>query len=245
MTILVVRSEPGASEFAGRLRSEGVPALAAPVTRILPVDAALQNADAAQAVVFTSANSVHRFAEICARRDLVAFGVGDATAALAERAGFQHVHNARSDVQGLLICIQKHLPETGAPILYPTAQDVAGDLQAELSLRGYTVERAVVYRAEASDKLEESVDEALRTRTSGGAAIFSARNARIFGALLHKGGHSQLLSGMYALCMSDKVVEALRGSPVGTKWLGITAASSPNAATMAKQIRELATRDTG
>jgi uroporphyrinogen-III synthase len=71
--ILVTRSEPGASETATRLEAAGYEAVVEPLFSIVPIDATLPDFDA---LAFTSANGVRRFAALSPRRDAAVFCVG-------------------------------------------------------------------------------------------------------------------------------------------------------------------------
>ena len=80
--ILVTRSEPGASETAGRLRAIGFEVAVEPLFMIAPVEAQVPAFDA---LAFTSANGARRFAQLSPRRDVPVFCVGARTSEAGDR----------------------------------------------------------------------------------------------------------------------------------------------------------------
>lgn len=242
MTVLIVRSAPGATHFAERLEAAGIHAIPTPVTVIEPIDAAIANAAAAQAVLFTSVHAVDRFAAHCQRRDLPALAVGDTTAAAARAAGFTRITSAGSDVRGLeALVLARCRPESG-PLLYPSARDVAADLETRLARHDFIVERTILYAARAAEKLPKPADDALRTRTIDAAVFFSARNARLFASLAIQAGHGGAFAGMYALCISASVAEALREASGPAVWRQRIVAKRPEADDITRAVRELVAR---
>ena len=239
MTILVVRTEPGAGAFVRRLEDQGIAALACPVTIVRPLNTPLVVPEAAQGVILTSVNAVEQYGRRGLSTDLPAFAVGSATATAAAAAGFTAVHDAGSDVRGLEALIADRCRPADGPLVYPTALDVAGTLRERLEGRGYTVVAAAIYEAASADSLPESVEKALRTRTVDGAALFSGRNAVEFVRLALAAGHDSAISGMYALCISDAVAAALQSAEDSPGWRRIVVAASPDADAMAAALGDL------
>jgi len=240
MKLLIVRTEPGATRFAQQLERPGVHAIPTPVTVIEPLDAAIAHVGAAQAVLLTSVHAVDRFAAQCPRRDLPALTVGQATAAAAKAAGFSRVTSANADVRGLEALVLEHCQPEFGPLLYPSAQDTAGDLETRLARHDFTVERTILYAARAAEKLPDNADNALRTRTIDAAAFFSARNARLFATLAIAAGYGPAFAGMYAFCISTSVADALKEAGGSAYWGQLIVAKRPEAEDIARAVRELA-----
>ncbi|MCY4237831.1 MAG: uroporphyrinogen-III synthase [Rhodospirillaceae bacterium] len=242
MTVLVVMTEPGAGAFAQCLTDLGIDAVPCPVTIIKPVVKDIQWPADLQAVAFSSAHAVRIYSRLNGPRQIPAFTVGSATAAEARAAGFHTVHDAASDVNGLAKTVaQECLPEAGS-IGYPAALDVAGDLAGALRRKGYTVIQRPIYQAAAVERLTESAELALRTRTTTGAAFFSTRNAAIFCSLMVSAGHQDFISGMQAWCLSDAIASALRGGAKRLQWKRIIVADASKADAMARAIQQTAGR---
>lgn len=110
LTIVITRPSGQAAPTVAALRAAGAAVLEFPVLDIAPVDAKAPQLPApAYAAIFVSANAVQHGAELL--RDLkpdspslVAFAVGNATAAALREAGFENVVSPQqnSDSEGLL-----------------------------------------------------------------------------------------------------------------------------------------------
>ncbi|MCY4191316.1 MAG: hypothetical protein OXD42_08350, partial [Rhodospirillaceae bacterium] len=99
-----------------------------------------------------------------------------------------------------------------------------------------------IYHAAAVERLTESAELALRTRTTTGAAFFSTRNAAIFCSLMVSAGHQDFISGMQAWCLSDAIASALRGGAKRLQWKRIIVADASKADAMARAIQQTAGR---
>lgn len=141
--ILVTRSEPGASDTAAALRAIGFEAIVEPVFAIAPVDADIPPFDA---LAFTSANGVRRFAGLSPRRDVPVFCVGARTAAVARELGFANTASADGDVGALADLIIRRLAP-GARLLHAGNEDSRGDLAGTLRTAGKNADFLPIFRA--------------------------------------------------------------------------------------------------
>lgn len=221
MRVLVTRAEPGAAETAARLAAMGHEAIRAPMLTIEEVGA---SADISPfvALLFTSANGVAVFARASASRTLPAYCVGDATGNAAREAGFADVRVGGGDVRTLAALVaQSRRPDDGA-LLHVSGADIAGDLARDLSLRGFTVERRIFYRAVPATRLPTIAETALKSAHPHiGAALFhSARGARAFVDIVK---HNIDCTRITALCQSDAVASAASA----LAWRDILVAQAP------------------
>ncbi len=141
--ILVTRSEPGASETAGRLRAAGFEAVVEPVFSIAPINVTLPDFGA---LAFTSANGVRRFAMLSPRRDVPVYCVGERTAQAARDLGFVDVSSADGDVNALARLIGQTLKE-GLHLLHVGNEESRGDLAGQLMSAGRAASFLAVFRA--------------------------------------------------------------------------------------------------
>ena len=241
MTALIVRTEPGAGAFVRRLAGEGIPAIACPATTIHPLASALAVPEAAQGVAFTSVNAVRFYAARGARTDLPAYTVGAATAKAATAAGFSVVHNADSDVRGLVALIAGRCRPSGGALVYPAARDVAGDLGQALESMGFIVLQSALYEARGVENLPEPAINALHTRTATSVALFSVRNSLEFARLILAAGREDAISALSVCCVSESVAAAIgneRRLPAARRTV---IAASPDADAMAAALGALRT----
>ncbi|MGE5146680.1 MAG: uroporphyrinogen-III synthase, partial [Candidatus Eiseniibacteriota bacterium] len=198
MRVLITRPRADAEALAAALAADGVDSLVAPLMTIEPVDAALDLAGV-QALLFTSANGTRTFAGKSMVRDLPVFAVGDATARAARDAGFARVESAQGAVEDLADLVRRTLDPKAGALLHAAGADVAGDLQGALGAAGFTVRRAVLYRAATADDLPAAAAAALRDGSLTAVLFFSPRGAATFVRLAAKAGVEPALRHLDAL----------------------------------------------
>lgn len=162
----------------------------------------------AQAVLLTSANAVAALK--AARRDLPILAVGDTTAEVARAAGFSTVTSADGDVAALIALVRRQgapwSDPTRGPLLYLRGEHVAGDLVGQLS--GFTIDQAIVYRAQPVAHLPETARAALDQGTLDLVALFSPRSAAGFVSLVQAAGLAQNCRTIALLALSAAVAAA-------------------------------------
>ena len=161
MRILVTRPRDDAEGFAEKLRARGHAVLIEPLLDIRHLPGVTVDLDGVQALLFTSANGVRAFAAASPRRDLGVLAVGDATAAAARAVGFNAVQSAGGNVEDLArLAIAVLRPANGA-LFHAAGSAIAGDLSGRLEAAGFSVRRAVLYRAETATALTAETRAAL------------------------------------------------------------------------------------
>lgn len=176
-TILITRPEPAASRMAEDLRAShpGVAVLVAPLMRIAH-EGTLPPLDGSEALIFTSRHGVEGFCRLCARRDLRAYAVGEATAGAARARGLRAVA-AGGDAEALLARIAA--AGDPGPFLHPRGRHVAADIAGALRARGHEATEAVVYSQEALP-----LSRGARAALAGDAPVLlplmSPRSGRLF-----------------------------------------------------------------
>ncbi|HRJ67505.1 MAG TPA: uroporphyrinogen-III synthase, partial [Alphaproteobacteria bacterium] len=222
--ILVTRPEPAGSELAEKLRRDGFETYLAPLSRYVPVPAALDVMGACQALVFTSAQGVAQFPAAPEGRDKTVFAVGTATAEAAALAGFAHVVAGAGDVRDLAQTLIARKDELGLQsILHVSGEDTAEDLSQLLADSGIEVHRRVVYRTEFIDQLPPEIERALTEDKIGTVLLFSARAAQHWLRLLSREDLRTASAKLEAVCLSERVASELRGTP----WRAVKVARTP------------------
>ena len=173
MKVLVLRPEPGASETAARARALGLEPVTASLFHVKPIAWEQPEAARFDAVLLTSANAA-RQGGLSRYAELPCFAVGEATATAALLAGFTDVRTGRSDGAAALT----EAAEAGARrVLHPCGRD-----HLPLEQEGVTVERHVVYAAEAVSEL--SAEAAAALEQGAIALLHSPRAAALFATLV-------------------------------------------------------------
>jgi uroporphyrinogen-III synthase len=236
MRILVTRPREESERLARRLEAKGHDVLIEPLFTIEPQPDEPLDLDGVRALLMTSANGVRAFAQRSPRRDLRVFAVGDATAEMARASGFGDVESAGGDVDDLarLVC-DRVRPEDGA-LLHAAGSVVAGDLAGALEAAGFTVRRAVLYRAEPVPAFSDAAAGALRDGRLDVVMFFSPRTARVFVSLARAAGVEGAAAHMALLGLSPAVVDAAGELP----WAVREAAEAPTEDALVAAVDRLA-----
>jgi uroporphyrinogen-III synthase len=213
--VLITRPEEDAAPLAEALAARGHRVLIEPLLRIERADPPPALDGAAQALLFTSANGVRAFAALSSDRRTPACCVGDATARAARDAGFATVLSAGGDVASLAALAAARLRPENGPLLHVAGSVVAGDLAGALEAVGFTVRRAVAYRAETAAALTPPTRAALAAGEVDAVLLFSPRTARTFARLVREASLETTLARVSFLCLSRAVADALAPLPHG------------------------------
>jgi uroporphyrinogen-III synthase len=212
MRFIVTRPEPDATRTAQALIRLGHEAILSPMLDIRFLGNARIPERAFQAVLVTSSNAVRAMQ---ARRDrpfpagTPLFAVGDQTALEAKRAGFSGARSAGGALDDLVRKAAAELSPADGPLLYAAGEDRAGDLAEQLIARGFEVEMAVVYQAEARDRMASVAESGLRDGNAHGVLFHSRRTAEVFGQALKAAGLAPLSAGVTCFCLSPNMAEPL------------------------------------
>lgn len=219
-TLVLTRPRHQSAAFAAAVE-EAMPgrfaALVAPLIEIAPVAAAL-DLSGLQGIVFSSANGVEQFAARSPERGLVAYCVGEMTAAAARAAGFE-ARSADGDVHDLVALVRAaHRPGAGA-FLHVRGRHAAGNLVGWLDAAGVPARAAEIY-----DQRPLPLDGPARALLAAGGpavvALFSPRTARIFAEAARAGEWP--LGGVAAVSISAAADAALDGLGLGRRLVAAT-----------------------
>lgn len=226
---LITRPALDAEPFASEVAALGYEVLLDPVFDIAFYQGPAIDLSDVQGLLITSANGVRAFAVRMGATtkgvwgDLPVWAVGDSSAREAVALGFADVRSAGGDVEDLARLVAAEADPAQGALLHPAASKVAGDLQGELTRRGYRYRREILYDAKASEALKQTTLDALKNGKIKAAAFFSPRSAKLFCALAEKAGVTDDLAACQAYCLSPAVAEKLAGS----SWLSVAVAAAP------------------
>ncbi len=234
---LLTRPRPDSEHLAALLRARGVDSLIDPVINIMPLeDASLPPLEEVQALLLTSANGVRALAALLASgaavHDKPLLAVGAATAEAARGAGFKHVESAGGDVEALAALAKKRLDPANGRLLHIAGSRVAGDLSGMLGAHGFAIERACLYRAEASTALSRETRAALKDGKIDMVLFFSPRSARGFVKLIHAADSIDSAAQLTAICLSPAVAEEI----AGLSWRRVRTATQPEQAALLDEV---------
>ncbi|MFB9149167.1 uroporphyrinogen-III synthase [Roseovarius ramblicola] len=177
LRLLITRPEPAATRMAKDLRGmfPGAEVVVSPLMRIA-CGGTLPALAAHEVLIFTSRHGIEGFCRLSPRRDLPACTVGCATAAEAQRRGFD-VRVVAGDAEALLGRIATK--GVAGPFLHARGAHVAADLAGALRRAGHAAREAVVY-----DQQALPLTDAARAMLDGDAPVIlplmSPRSATLF-----------------------------------------------------------------
>jgi uroporphyrinogen-III synthase len=210
--LLVLRPEPGASATAARAAALHLPAVVAPLFTIAAVTWVPPDLAEFDAVLLTSANAARYGGEQLARYTaLPVYAVGAATAAAARSAGFATVISGDRDGTAM---VARAAANDVCRLLHLTGREhLSADHPA------VTIDRRIVYAAQAADRLPEAAQDAL----GGGAValLHSPRAAATFRTLIAHAGF--VPDHIRVAAISPATLAA-----AGVGWKAAIAAESPN-----------------
>ena len=200
-SVLVTRSEPGATQLVQALRQAGYSAVACQLLHIAPISsdalrATLAELDRVDIAIFVSGHAVQFGLDLIdsvwpVRPSLTWLAVGEATAAALARRGITAFAPERESSEGILALPQLD-QVAGRRVLLCSGRDGRGLLANELVARGAEVIRLEVYRREPVP-IETA---AARLRGLGAIAsveISSAAAARVFASVWRAAGRDREL----------------------------------------------------
>lgn len=224
MRLLITRSIEDAGPLAAALRRRGHEAVLGPLMSITDVDVPDLDLDGVQALLITSANGIRAFARHHSRRDIAVFAVGDASARTAADLGFTGVSSAAGDVDALAALVGDELDPDAGALVHIAGSHVAGDLSRLLEAAGFDVQRRVLYRATAAEKLSPLTVDELTSGTLDGVLLFSPRTAGLFVKLAAAAGAEEACRSLVAYCLSQAVADNAKA----LAFLRVMVASEPS-----------------
>ena len=213
MRFLVTRPQPDCRRTAERLRSLGHVADEAPVLKTVEVPSADIGSSGVSALAFSSRRAVSLLSahgQMEDLRQLPVFTVGDASALACREAGFKQVLSASGDIGALAqLILDNRSSLSPGEVLYPAAQDRAGDLEGRLAAGGISCRTVVLYRMEPAQSLSSAVVENLKGGAFDGVLIYSKRTAEAFRALVRNHGLDHIFSSLPVYALSPQSAEPL------------------------------------
>ncbi|CTQ56612.1 uroporphyrinogen-III synthase [Roseibium album] len=213
MRFLVTRPQPECRQTADFLRAAGHVADELPLLVMHAQMPERFDLSDVSAVAFTSRRAValttehQQFSDL---KQLPVFAVGSATAKVCEEAGFQSIKFAEDGVASLgqLILDSQEGLAPGC-VLYPAAQERAGDLEGILEVGNVQCRPVITYRMDRLGVLPDEIARALDAKAIDGALIFSKRTADTLVSLIKKTGLEHIFSDLSVYAISRQAAEPL------------------------------------
>jgi uroporphyrinogen-III synthase len=236
LKILVTRPPEDAEPLVRELQARGHTAVLSPLLHIRVDTSARVDLNGVQAVLFTSANGVRAFAQVCARRDVAVLAVGPSTAEAARAAGFAEVETAGGDSGALADLAIRTRDPAGGALFHAAGSVTAGDLKQHLEAAGFAVQRQALYAAEPAPSLSPAALSALHAGEVDAALFFSPRTAATFVKLARTANLTDPCGRVMAVCLSPAVANAVSALP----WRDVRTAERPDRAALLRTLDDMA-----
>ncbi len=202
-TVWITRTPEGAKRTARSVEALGFEALVAPVLKVRPIRA-LIDPHSFDAIIVTSRNALNAFCELCPRRSLTVWCVGDSTAEAARAKKFQHVVSAEGDVNALQALLITEADKS-TRLLYIAPKDPAAPLTQNLRAKGFKINETIVYE---TLPVIPALTTAEATRITH-VLLHSSKAARALGPVLKALQDRLSLETLSFLCISEATAQAL------------------------------------
>ena len=160
-------------------------------------------------IIFTSSNSV-KFLDIKnIDKKIVCFCVGSATEKKARSVGFQNVIAADGNVDNLKELILQNFNSSEGKLLYVSGEVISSNLDQDLISNGYTIERAINYRANSIKKYDEDFIEKLKLKMPEITYIYSQNSAINFLKIIKNYQLETLWMNTNLMCIGEKTSATL------------------------------------
>jgi uroporphyrinogen-III synthase len=141
------------------------------------------------------------------------YAVGEATAEAAWELGFAEVATGPGTAKELAALIVRDVAPEWGPLVHLAGETLAFDLEAALGAHGFTVRKAVLYRAVPAKALPPEAVALIASARPKGVVLMSPRTAQTFAALIAKHGLVTQAESLVCYCLSEAVAEAV--APLG------------------------------
>jgi uroporphyrinogen-III synthase len=155
-------------------------------------------------IIFTSSNAV-KFLDIKKiDKKILCFCVGSATEKKARGIGFQNVFAAEGNVNNLKELILQNFNPSEGQLIYVSGEAISSNLDQELILEGYNVERIINYRANEIQKYDENFIEKLKLKMPDITYVYSQNSAINFLKVIKNYHLESLWMNTNLMCVGEK-----------------------------------------
>ena len=175
-----------------------------PVITIEKKDYEDPNYNEFKGIIFTSSNAIKNLDVSKINKCIFCFCVGNATEKIAKEKGFQNIYTAEGNVSNLKEIILQNFDPKNGNLLYISGEVISNELDKELKLEGYTVERLINYSVNSNEKLSDEFVEQLKTSIPEIVFIYSENSARSYLNLLKKYNLIDNWMNTNLMCLGEK-----------------------------------------
>jgi uroporphyrinogen-III synthase len=160
-------------------------------------------------IIFTSSNAIEHLEIKNINKRIDCFCVGNATEAMAKNAVFQNIYSASGNVNNLKEIILQNFESSKGQLLYVSGEVISNDLDKQLILEGYNVERIINYKAIQVEKFNSELIEQLKQKMPDIVYVYSQNSAVSFLNLIKNYSLQNLWLNTNLMCIGEKTSAVL------------------------------------
>jgi uroporphyrinogen-III synthase len=209
MHILFTRPLEDCHEMILKFQSLGHEISHLPLINIEGLKYEVPNYSEFEGIIFTSTNAIKFLDVKDIDKKLKCFCVGSATEKKARSIGFQNVFAAEGNVNNLKELILQNFNTSQGKLLYVSGEIISSNVDKELILNGYTIERVINYRANSIEKYDEVFIEKLKLKMPEITYVYSQNSAINFLKMIKNYQLETLWMNTNLMCMGEKTSSIL------------------------------------
>ena len=128
---------------------------------------------------------------------------------MAKNAGFQNIYSANGNVNNLKEIILQNFESSKGQLLYVSGEVISNDLDKQLILEGYNVERIINYKAIQVEKFNSELIEQLKQKMPDIVYVYSQNSAVSFLNLIKNYSLQNLWLNTNLMCIGEKTSAVL------------------------------------
>ncbi|PPC80662.1 MAG: uroporphyrinogen III synthase [Hyphomicrobium sp.] len=212
MHVLITRPKADAQDLKQRIEALGCAVSIAPLIEIAWLPIATDALNNSVGIIATSRNALAALENSealgCAQK-LPLYAVGNATAQVAHRLGFENVITGAGTAADLVPQIVAQNRSKSGALIHLAGDHLAFDLKSALSKENIQLQQITVYRSIAAPSLPSKVIEDLACGAIDAVVLMSPRTAQTWCELMTKLALQVNTAGLTYICLSEAVANAL------------------------------------
>ena len=229
MKTLITRPLENAGSSLSLLKKKGHDVIHCPLLKVeyLPHKLSCDDMGEIDAFAFTSANGARAFLRLYHAGDISKncqiFCVGDASFQLFQENGFQHLFNARGDIDALFALLKSQVAK-GKFIAHIATCDTAGDLVGKLLNAGYNAQKYILYHVQNITAFDKKTYDAFEKGEIKNILFYSPKTAKNFMNIIENTPIDIHFKSINAYCLSDNIANVIKK----LSWEAVKIAKNPN-----------------
>ena len=155
-------------------------------------------------IIFTSSNAIKFLDVKDIDKKIICFCVGSVTEKKARSVGFQNVFAADGNVDNLKELILLNFNMSDGKLLYISGEITSSNLDKDLIISGYTIERVINYKASPIEKYDEVFIKKLKLKMPEITYIYSKNSAINFLKIIKNYQLETLWMNTNLMCIGEK-----------------------------------------